>query len=173
MLKASDLQACPSCGVLTQAYVFPALLRVSAPEASGESLAGNDDATCFYHPGKKAVVPCDACGRFLCALCDVTFDDQHLCLSCLEKGKRKRKIKNLENERILYDRIAAYLAVVPMLFIFPTIITAPMVIFVTIRYWKSPGSIVRRSRIYFILAALIASLQITGWLAVLYFAITQ
>jgi len=171
MLNSPGLIPCPGCGVLMQAAIFPALFRNSAPGASGESLTTDDDASCFYHTGKKAVIPCDACGRFLCALCDVAFNDQHLCPSCLEKGTRKCKIKNLENHRILYDRLAFYLAIIPMLFIFPSIITSPMALFITIRHWKSPGSIVQHSRVRFVLAAILASLQIIGWLAVLYFGI--
>jgi hypothetical protein len=109
------------------------------------------------------------CGRFLCALCDVAFNDQHLCSACLEKGKRKHKIKHLENHRILYERLAFYLAIIPMLFIFPTIVTSPLTLFITIRYWKSPGSLVQSGRIRFIVAAILASLQVIGWLALLYF----
>jgi hypothetical protein len=33
-----------------------------------------------------------------------------------------------------------------------------------IRYWKAPGSIIPRSKIRFVLAFLIAGLQIVGWL---------
>ena len=125
MLNSPDMIPCPGCGTPTRTLIFPALFRESAPGTAGESLTADDDASCFYHPGKKAVIPCDVCGRFLCALCDVAFNDQHLCPSCLEKGKQKRKIKNLENHRILYDRLAFYLAIIPMLFIFPSIIIGP------------------------------------------------
>ena len=163
VLDTWRLTVCPACGVVMQAAVFPAMFREPQPLTSGDTLVLEGEASCFYHPKKKAVVPCAACGRFICALCDVELNRQHLCPSCLEKGKRKRKFKNLENHRTLYDSIALSLAIVPMLFIFPTIITAPMVIFIVIRYWKAPTSILPRTKIRFILAFMIAGLQITGW----------
>lgn len=154
---------CDSCGALIRADVFPAFFREQAGGAAGETILLEDEAGCYYHPRKKAVVACEACGRFLCALCDVEFNDEHLCPSCLESGKKKRKIKNLENHRILYDNAALSLAVLPLLFFFATILTAPIVIFIVIRYWKAPGSVIPRTRFRFILAFVIALLQIAGW----------
>lgn len=149
--------------------VFPALFRKQAFGISGETLLEDGEASCFYHPKKKAVIPCSACGRFLCALCDVEFNDQHLCPSCLETGKRKRKIKNLENQWTLYDSIALALAIFPMLFIFATILTAPMAIFMSIRYWNAPTSIIPRTKVRFIFAVIIAGLQMIGWLVFIYY----
>jgi hypothetical protein len=154
---------CPSCGVLVQVDVFPALFREPLSGTSGETLLVDGEAGCFYHPKKKAVVSCSACGRFLCALCDVEFNDQHLCTSCLETGKKKHKIKNTENHRTLYDSIVLTLAVVPMLIIWPSIITAPVVIFMAIRYWNAPTSIIPRTKARLIVALIIGSLQTIGW----------
>ena len=128
-----------------------------------------DEATCFYHPQKKAVLPCEGCGRFLCALCDCELHGQHFCPVCLEVGRKKRKIKSLENERTLYDRIALALAVLPMLIFYFTFVTAPAALFIALRHWNSPRSIVRPSRIRLVLAIIFASLQIIGWVVVIYF----
>jgi hypothetical protein len=38
-----------------------------------------------------------------------------------------------------------------------------MALYVAIRYWKAPRSIVHRTRVRFILAIIFASLQIGGW----------
>ena len=62
-----------------------------------------------------------------------------------------------------YDTLALGLALVPVLVFYLTLITAPMALFVAIRYWKSPRSLVRRSNVRFILAITIALLQIGGW----------
>lgn len=157
---------CPACGAQIRADVFPALFR-DAPESSpGETLTENE-SSCFYHPEKKAVVPCSACGRFLCALCDIDFNGRHLCPACLETGKKKGRIKSLEDQRYLYDNIALFLAVFPMLVIWPTIVTAPAAIFVVFRYWKAPTSIVGRIRWRFVLAFFIAAAQIVLWLSYL------
>ena len=122
------------------------------------------EAGCFYHPGKKAVTPCSACGRFVCALCDVALNGRHLCPACFEKGKSKRKIKSLENHRTCYDTIALMVATVPLLFYFITLITAPLAIYLTVRHWNTPSGIIPRTRIRFILAFFMAGLQIAGWI---------
>jgi hypothetical protein len=82
---------------------------------------------------------------------------------CLEKGKTKRKIKNLENHRVCYDKIALFVALISMLFIWPSLLSAPVVLFMVIRYWNAPLSIIPRTKIRFILAFGIACLQIGGW----------
>ena len=74
----------------------------------------------------------------------------------------------LENRRELYDSRALALAWIPMLTVWFTLITAPMALYMAIRYWKAPGSIIPRRKWRFILAILIASMQILGWIAVFY-----
>lgn len=86
-----------------------------------------------------------------------------MCASCLESGRKKHKIKNLENHRTLYDSIALALAIVPLIVWFCTIITAPLAVFFAIRYWKAPSSILGRTKIRMIAVLLLAGLQITGW----------
>ena len=166
MINSNTLGTCPSCGGLLRADVFPALYREFPTIRSGETLQMANEAGCFYHPRKKAVVPCSACGRFVCDLCDVALNGQHLCPACFEKGKTKRKIKNLENQRTCYDTIALMVATVSILIYWFTIITAPFVIYLTVRHWKSPTSIIPRTKIRFVLAFIIASLQIAGWIFV-------
>ena len=168
VFNVPGLSRCPSCRVPIHVDVFPALYRPVEPESAGETFLFDGEAGCFYHPNKKAVIPCSSCGRFLCALCDVELNDRHLCPACLEKGKRDHKIKDLDNHRTLYDHAALSLAVVPMLIFYITVITAPLVIFMTIRYWKAPSSIIPRTKVRFVVAAIIAVLQIAGWTAVIY-----
>jgi hypothetical protein len=57
-------------------------------------------------------------------------------------------------------------ATVPMLIYWFTILTAPLTIFLTVKYWKAPSSIIPRTKVRFVFAALIAGLQITGWILV-------
>ena len=162
-VNTPDLTACPSCMTALRADVFPALYKPLSDDRSGETLKTEKEAGCFFHPNKKAEVTCTACGRFLCSLCDLEINADHLCPLCLEKGRTKRKISNLENNRTCYDTIALYMAAFPMLFFWPTLLTAPIAIFISIRYWKSPTSIIRRSKLRFIAAIGIAGLQIGGW----------
>jgi len=158
-----DMAPCPSCGAPLQIEAFPALFRKINPGQSAEPVMVEGESSCFYHPQKKAVVPCAGCGRFLCALCDCEFGNEHFCPACLEAGKSKGKIKALDTERTRYDTIALGLAVIPMLLFYFTIITAPMTLFVAIRYWKAPRSLVQHSSARFLLAIILALLQIAGW----------
>ncbi len=165
-------QPCPMCGAQLQIEVFPALFRKSLPGQDGELVMAEGEATCFYHPNKKAVRPCEGCGRFVCGLCDCELHGQHFCPKCLEVGKTKGKIKNLENRRTLYDSIALTLALVPLLIFYFTIVTAPMAIYIAIRYWNAPRSIVHRTKIRYALAIFFASLQIVGWGVGIYYLTT-
>ena len=163
-----DPVSCPACGAWLQIEAFPALFRPVRPGSNAEIVLEDTESACFYHPQKKAVVPCDACGRFLCALCDCDLNGQHLCPSCLEAGKKKGKIRNLENQRVCYDKIAFALAVLPILVFYFTVVTAPLVIFLAVRHWNTPSSILRRTRIWFVLAVMLAGLEIAGWVVVAY-----
>ena len=149
-----ELRPCPACGAWVQVEVFPAALRPPGAGASAEAVLVDGEASCFYHPTKKAILPCESCGRFLCALCDVEMNGQHLCPGCLESGKKKGKLKQLENRRTLYDNIALALSVCPVL------ITAPVGLYMAIRYWNAPGSVVPRGRWRVVLAIIFALVQI-------------
>lgn len=158
-------QPCPSCATDLRVEVFPALFREDQA-ASGERITAEGEASCFYHPEKRAAVVCDGCGRFLCALCDLDFNGQHLCTACLAAGQQKGKIAKLQNSRTRHDRIALVLAVGPLLIFYFTLFTAPAALFFAIWHWKSPGSIVPTwRRLNLIVAIIFASLEIAGWVA--------
>ena len=170
--NSGEFAGCPSCLEQLRVFAFPALHRTgSAPVAAPAQAAG--EASCFYHPAKQAVVACDSCGRFLCTLCDVEIGETHRCPPCLESGKQKRKIETMENRRMLYDRMALAIAFVPLLFWPLTILSAPAALSGVIRYWRKPLSILPRTRIRFVLAALIALVQIGMWAMVFYFIIAR
>lgn len=166
--RAGELAPCPVCHARIQVEVFPALFRDIRPGDAAEPVLVDNESSCFYHPRKKAVVPCDSCGRFLCALCDVELNGQHLCPACLESGKKKGKLKHLENERTLYDRLALGLATLPLLVWPVTVLTAPMAIYVGIRYWNSPPSLVAPTKRHYVFAIVIGTLELTIWALVLY-----
>jgi hypothetical protein len=176
ILNTGELQPCGGCLALVQAEVFPALFRRAARGVEGEQVLLEDEASCFYHPLKKAVRPCDGCGRFLCALCDCELNGQHYCPSCLEAGRKKGKIKNLENHRTNYDSLALTLVLGPLVLSLTivfysafllTIFTAPAAIFIAIRHWNSPRSIVHRTKIRFVLAIILGVLELIGWVAII------
>ncbi|MEJ2731062.1 MAG: hypothetical protein P8185_21580 [Deltaproteobacteria bacterium] len=78
--------------------------------------------------------------------------------------RAESEIKSLETHRVCYDKVTFFVALISTILIWPTIITAPIVLFMVIRYWSAPGSIIPRSKIRFILAFGIACLQIAAWI---------
>jgi hypothetical protein len=171
-----DFAPCPACAVPLQMEIFPALFRKISAGQSGEVVMVEGEASCFYHPNKKAVVPCDGCGRFLCAVCDCLLESKHYCPACLETGRTKRKIKSMESQRTLYDSIALALAVYPLVLVLTyyfTLVTAPAALFVAIRHWNAPQSIVRRTKIRFIAAIFISLATIAGWIVLFIFLATR
>lgn len=166
LFNTLDFGTCSACGNAVKIRVFPALHKPLSTGTVGERVVMDNEAGCFYHPGKKAVIPCDSCGRFLCALCDVELNDRHLCPGCLESGRAKGKLKHLDRERVLYDNIALRVAVYPvalLIFWFLTFITAPAAIFISIRYWNTPTSLLPRTKNRFVLSIIFALVQIGFW----------
>jgi hypothetical protein len=163
MLGATDLQPCPQCERPQAAEVFPAFLRGQVQGTSPERLVIDAQASCFFHPQKKAVVACGRCGRFVCALCDLEVEGQHVCPTCLQLGRNSAELSSLEPHRILYDNVALGLAILPVLAWPTTIVTAPAAIFVAIFYWKRPSSILPRTKVRAILAIVFALMQIAAW----------
>jgi hypothetical protein len=176
VLNTPSLAVCNSCGVKSRADVFPAVNRPPGTAIFNEAVATGTEATsgteagCFYHPPKKAVVHCSVCGRFLCALCDLEINDRHFCAACLEIGLQEKTITHLENHRVLYDKIALFLSIIPFSFVlwFFSILTAPAAIFVAIRYWRTPCSIMSGTKVRFLLAIFFAGSQIIAWAVFIY-----
>lgn len=160
----ADFAPCPECSTSLQVTVFPALYRTAAAGSAGERLVIDSDASCFYHPQKKAEIPCDQCGRFLCALCDVTLGERHLCPSCVESGQTKGSLQGLTRRRVAYDTVTLLLGIVPlvlgMFFLFLFIVTGPAAIIVGIYGWKKPGSLLRRSRWRFVVGMIGGLIQL-------------
>jgi hypothetical protein len=152
--------ACPSCEATLRMRVFPALVRTETASVATPILT-EGESSCFYHPQKRAVVACESCGRFLCALCDIEVGDKHRCPGCLSSNGRKTP--ELEKRRTLYDGIALALAVLPIVVWPITFITAPASLFLTVCYWRKPLSIFPRTKIRFVIAFLLAGAQVFAW----------
>jgi hypothetical protein len=161
---------CPACRVEIQATVFPAIFKGFGPGQTGERILVEGESSCFYHEQKKAVVPCDICGRFLCAICDVELDGKHLCPPCLEAGRQKGTLETLQTRRVLYDNAAFLLAVVPVvlsiiLWVF-TLVTAPMAVILGIISFYKPNSVLGFARFKALAAIVIGLLQVAAWVVV-------
>ena len=153
---------CPRCQAWLRVYLFAAF-AAEPSVATAEPVLVEGESSCFYHPHKKAALACEHCGRFLCALCDIEIGGVHRCPRCLEAGKRKHEVENLEMQFTRYDRIALALTIVPLLLWPFTLLTAPAALFLVIRFWKRRSKILPGSRSIFIVAGLLAIAEICGW----------
>jgi hypothetical protein len=173
--SAREFRACPFCGSETMVLVFPALFTPPSVPTAAEMAAGIGDATCFYHPSKRAAAPCSQCGRFLCKLCSVEFAGATWCPECFEAGRTRKHVVNLENQRTLHDSVALALATWPVLFMYyPSLVTAPAALFLSIVYWKRPTSIVRRhTKFRLVLAMIFSVVQIGLAIALIIFVVYQ
>lgn len=156
-----DSVSCPGCHSPIEVMTFPALL--AQPQISVAAPAMEGEAGCFYHPSNKAVAACDLCGRFLCVLCQIDFLDECWCPNCIQISRQKRRLSGLDAVRPLYGNAAIGLATVPLLFWPITLMTAPMALYVTIRYWSAPSSLVRSNRWQFYVAILFSVVELGGW----------
>lgn len=126
ILKSDLPYTCHLCGNLQHTEIFPAFFDAVKKGKAPEKALLEEDARCFNHPDKIAVVPCAECGIFLCDLCDIHADDTHFCSKCFKT--KKNEMKSFNTKTKLYDEILFGLAFVPLLFLPLTIITAPAVL---------------------------------------------
>jgi hypothetical protein len=159
--------SCPLCHATLTVRTYPAKNRLAPAASIGAPLVTSDEAACFFHADKKAVVPCANCGRFLCGTCDCEIHGRHICPTCLDLGAGSGGTGSLVTRRVLYDNISLSLAALPILTVYLPVITAPTSIFFAIKYWKKPGSIVPRTKIRFIVAIVLSMIQILGIAAII------
>ena len=164
--------SCPACRQRVQVLVFPAMEHMRAG-AAPEALAADTEASCFFHPESRAAVPCAECGRFVCNLCDIELDGRHLCPACFQSGVSSNKLETLETRRTMYDTMALAVATLPALLFWPALIGAPSALYLVIRRWRAPLSILPRTRIRFLLATLFALAEIAGIVFVIWVMATQ
>ena len=137
---------CTACHTALEITAFPALFRGGIKGQTGQVLITEGDAGCFYHPGKKAVVACSACGRFLCSLCDIELAQGHICAGCIEVGRRKGTLARISTHRVLYDEIVLALGLLSLFLLPLALVTTPAVGYLAIRHWRTPLSVVHPSR---------------------------
>lgn len=78
---------------------------------------------------------------------------KHYCPGCLDSGKKKGKIEELQTSRVLHGRQALVLSLLPFF------ISGLAAVFLAIRHWKSPDSLVSHCRWHMPLALAFGTLQ--------------
>lgn len=168
VFNSNHMVECPLCFVKSFGRLFPAMFVKTESNVPQTTLLNESEASCFYHERNRAIIACNRCGRFLCSLCDIDLNSEHVCPACIETGMKKGKFSRLDQRRILYDDLALSLALLPLLIFYFTLITAPISLYVAIRYWNAPRSIIPRTKFRFIMAIFIASLELIAWGAFFY-----
>jgi hypothetical protein len=79
---------CEKCRALYEGALFRVAEQYLPRAQSAKEVQQTEDAQCFFHPGKQAVQVCSACGRMVCALCDIEQSKGHICPSCINDRKR-------------------------------------------------------------------------------------
>ncbi|SHJ23745.1 hypothetical protein SAMN02745216_01273 [Desulfatibacillum alkenivorans DSM 16219] len=165
--NTGGFEPCPLCEKKFRVEVFPALTAPKEEIQRSEALV-DDQAGCFFHPGKKATTVCDSCGRFICALCDLDINGAHMCPQCLETGKEKGSIESLDLKRMRWDKLALLIAVVSYITSFFSGFFALITMFIVIKFWNAPRSITGNTRVRFIIAFLMAISQIALTIFIFY-----
>lgn len=78
---------CDTCRMQVNAELFnPVTPVIQSPE-----LAMSEDATCVYHPQKKAVTVCQGTGNFICALCAVEVKGKRTACNIWKAMREKKR----------------------------------------------------------------------------------
>lgn len=172
VFNTPELAACPRCQNSLLGRLFPAFFAAPREGRTGEVIGLDDLSSCFFHPDRRAIVPCGECGRFLCALCDLEIEGRHLCPTCLEAGRKKESLAVFHTTHTRWDNIAFLLAVLPPVTVlgwYFSVFTAPASIFISIWKWRSTGdAIVPYSKGRFVVALLVSTLTLAAWAAILF-----
>jgi uncharacterized RDD family membrane protein YckC len=164
-LRAGETARC-SCGESYRFVVFGAACR---PPRRGEPAARRveQEASCFFHSDNVASATCDGCGRLLCRVCEVTLEGHHRCPTCLAPAPDRAFSRALDNERWMQDSITLLIAALPPFAFWPmSPLTACYALYRTKRYYGQRQSIVPRTRVRFVLAALLAIVELGALVAI-------
>ena len=121
------------------------------------------ESSCFYHPQKKAVCPARDAAAFYARCAIANYTASITVPRAWRRAAARAKSRTSKTSACATTASRSSLAVLPMLVFYFTIITAPDSLFVALRYWNAPLSIVRRTRIRYVLALILATLQFVGW----------
>jgi hypothetical protein len=174
-LSAEALQpqggTCSGCEAYLEATVFPALFRAGESSICERVVSG--EAACFFHAERIAAFSCARCGRFLCALCRISWAGENICTACVEALHKTDQGRALASSRFHFDSLALTIAVLPVLTWIFSLLTAPIALGFALFTWRRECSIVPRSKILFLAAILFSVLTIAGWVVFWAYAIRR
>lgn len=144
-------------------WLFPAIARrESIPQV--DAILEEGQASCFFHPNLPATEVCQISGRLICDLCQTEWAGQTVSFEALQTkmsraGKGQRAVG-----RTRWDNIALSMAILPLFVWVVTLVTAPLTLGLVLwRARKGPCSAVHRSGWRYLLAGVLALLQLGSW----------
>lgn len=165
-LSGNGASICPSCRRPVSIGIFPALLE--GAEAKPPTLPADPpaegEAACFYSPNRRATKECSHCGVLISDMWAAQWGSDTVCLKCLEHLRQQGKDERFQGSRVLWDNIALFLALLPFSVVFwwAVFLSAPASLFIGLRHWNSPRSLVPRGRARLAIAIVLALLQVGG-----------
>lgn len=159
--QASHQLVCRYCQSKLFFNVYPAITVEAEQGKEAEKVVLDEDASCFFHEDKLAVVTCDQCGAYLCNLCDIPVEGNHYCSTCFKKAKEG--FASMKNRTILYDDLCLFVALISFVMWPVTLITAPAVFIASIVFWKKVETPYPRWRWRFVMAMFVSLLTMIGW----------
>jgi len=158
-------EPCPVCNGKLSLFVFPRLFRAPVHvDTSPESLSGENEATCAFYPELKAEKICDRCGAFLSGKATVRWGARDFCLPCLHCLREEEKGTDFVARADFPENKA--LALVTWLAPF-SLFTAPVAIYLLLRYRKPSPGFVPRGRGRWWTAMLLSIALLGGWVTLL------
>lgn len=155
---------CGSCDARIEALSLPAV--TPAPAAEGVPLGVGSGAACFFCEGKAATAVCQSCGRLICGRCQIDWAGATNCLTCVHANRELRDADEYRSRRVLYDNLALSLVlwplVIPVYGVFGLVLTAPVALFLVIRYWNHSRGVVPRGRFRMVAAGVFATLALVA-----------
>ena len=153
---------CQFCRCRLNFRVFPRLTKELASEKKSE-IASADDATCQFYPDLKAEVVCDECGSFMSTKASVNWAERLLCMPCLHTLREKKADTGYRAHLKIWDnRALGMLALLPI-----TLFTAPVALFLLIRFRNEPKGWVPRTSFRWWLAMFFAIVTMLAWVALI------
>jgi hypothetical protein len=140
--------------------LFPAVIRSNDAVRAEEVLEGGQ-STCFFHPKLPATALCDVSGRLICDLCQTEWNGQTVSFEALQSLLADNTSVKQERRCTKWDDIALSLVIFPVILGPFVVLTAPVALGICAVKWRAgPTSLLRRSRWRYVVAALLAILEI-------------
>ncbi len=144
-------------------WLFPAIVRSrNAPQV--DAILEEGESSCFFHPKLRATEVCQISGRLICDLCKTEWAGQTVSFEALQSTLNQGGKGKPAAGQTRWDNIALSLVVLPLLVWPVTLVTAPLALGLLIwRLRKGPCSAVHRSGWRYLVAGVLAVLQLGFW----------